>query len=121
MEANKEQLYDALGELIYAVAKADGLVQESETEKLEELLMAHPWSREIKWSFDYEKDKQHSVEEAYSKALETCKNYGPSEEYPFLIEVLYAIAKASQGVDSKEKDIIERFQFELKEHFIRTL
>ena len=118
MHVSKEQLYDALGELIYAVAKSDGLVQESETAKLEELLMAHPWAREIRWSFNYEKLKQNSVEEAYAKALETCKNYGQSEEYPFLFEVLNAIAKASDGVDSSEKGIIDRFQKELKEYFI---
>lgn len=119
MEVNKEQLYDALGELIYAVAKADGLVQEEETARLEELLFAHPWAREIRWSFNYEKGKQNSVQEAYEKALETCKNYGQSEEYPFLFEVLNAVAKASGGMEPSEKEIIERFQRELKEHFVK--
>lgn len=119
MHVNKEQLYDALGELIYAVAKSDGLVQESETAKLEELLLAHPWAREIKWSFNYEKGKEHTVEDAYAKALETCKNYGQSEEYPFLFELLEAIANASDGPDSAEREIIDRFKWELKKYFIR--
>ncbi len=121
MHVNKEQLYSALGELIYAVAKADGLVQEEETSKLDELLLAHPWSSDIKWSFNYEHNKNNSVEEAYNKALETCKNYGQSEEYTFLFELLAAIAEASEGIDEKEQSIIDRFQQELKEHFIRNL
>lgn len=118
MHVNKEQLYDALGELIYAVAKADGIVQESETSRLEELLMEHPWAREIKWSFNYEKGKKNSLEEAYAKALETCKNYGQSAEYPFLFDLLEAVATASGGITTTEKKIIARFQQELKEHFI---
>lgn len=118
MKPSKEKLYDALGELIYAVAKADGLVQPSETKKLRELLLAHPWSREIQWSFDYEKRQKVTVEEAYEKALETCKNYGPTEEYAFLFEVLRAVAQASQGIDARERAVIRRFKRELREHFL---
>jgi hypothetical protein len=119
MYVNKEQLYDALGELIYAVAKADGLVQESETIRLEELLMAHPWAREIKWSFKYEQGRENSVQDAYAKALETCKNYGQSEEYDFLFEVLEAVGAANGGMTPPEREVIDRFQRELKEHFVK--
>jgi tellurite resistance protein len=118
MKPSKEKLYDALGELIYAVAKADGLIQPSETKKLHELLLAHPWAREIQWSFDYENRKKVTVEEAYEKALETCKNYGPSEEYAFLFEVLRSVAQASHGIDAKERSVIRRFKRELREHFL---
>ncbi len=118
VKPSKERLYDALGELIYAVAKADGLVQAEEIERLQQVLLAHPWSREIKWSFDFEHRRKQSVEEAYSKALETCKEYGPSTEYAFLFEVLQAVAEASYGTDIKEAKIIERFKNELKDHFL---
>ena len=117
-QPSKEKLYDALGELIYAVAKADGIVQPAETQKLEELLMAHPWARDIRWSFDYEQDQDHSVEEAYRKALDTCKDYGPTKEYAFLFEVLDAVAEASHGKDTNEIRVIQRFKGELKEHFL---
>lgn len=118
MKPSKEKLYDALGELIYAVAKADGLVQPSETDKLHELLMGHSWSREIQWSFDYEHRHDITVGEAYAKALDTCKAYGPTEEYAFLFEVLRAVAEASHGVDTNEREVIQRFKRELKEHFL---
>ena len=38
MKPSKAILYDAIGELIYAVAIADGRIQESELKKLKELL-----------------------------------------------------------------------------------
>ncbi|MDX1942600.1 MAG: TerB family tellurite resistance protein [Saprospiraceae bacterium] len=118
MKPSKEKLYDALGELIYAVAKADGLVQESETSKLQEILQNHPWSREVHWSFEYEKNRETSLDEAYAKALDTCKEYGPTEEYQYLFDILYEIAKASDGLDRLEAKVIVRFKLALREHFM---
>ena len=118
MKPSKEKLYDALGELIYTLAMSDGSIQESELEKLHELLIAHPNARAIQWSFDYEQDSNGSLEEVYQKALETCKAYGPTEEYAFLFDALEAVAKASDGIVAEELAIIERFKRELKEHFL---
>jgi uncharacterized tellurite resistance protein B-like protein len=118
MKPSKERLYDALGELIYAVAKADGLVQDEETSRLEEILQQHPWAREVRWSFDYEKNRQTTLEEAYDKALDTCKAYGPAEEYQYLFDILYEIAKASEGVNVEEAQVIVRFKMDLKNHFM---
>jgi uncharacterized tellurite resistance protein B-like protein len=120
MKPSKEKLYDALGELIYAVAKADGLVQESEASKLQEILQNHPWAQQIQWSFNYEKNRDTSLEESYTKALETCKDYGPSEEYEHLFDILYQIAKASDGLDRAEAKVIVRFKMALKEHFMNN-
>lgn len=118
MKPSKEKLYDALGELIYAVAIADGRIQESEVEKLHELLLAHPNAQAIQWSFDYENRSGIPIDQAYNKALDTCKNYGPTEEYAFLFDALNAVAEASNGVDAKELEVIHRFQKELKAHFM---
>lgn len=117
METTQTQLYDALGELIYALAKVDGLVDEVEISKLEAVLQNHPWSSEIKWSFDYENRKANSVDEAFAKALQTCKDFGPSPEYSFVIEVLQAVADASEGTSVQESGVIVRFQQELVDYF----
>ena len=117
METTQTQLYDALGELIYALAKVDGLIDEAEIGKLEEVLRSHPWSNEIKWSFDYENRKANSVDEAFAKALQTSKDFGPSPEYTFVIEVLQAVANASEGTSMQESGMIERFQRELTDYF----
>ncbi|HOY18445.1 MAG TPA: hypothetical protein PLC89_14155 [Haliscomenobacter sp.] len=113
------QLYDALGELIYAVAKVDGLVQDTEISKLKEVLENHPWSNEIKWSFDYENRKENTPDEAFAKALQTCKDFGPSAEYAFVIEVLQAVSEASDGTSVQESGLIDRFQQELTGYFQR--
>ena len=118
MKPSREKLFDALGELVYAVAKADGLIQPEETEKLKELLLAHPSAQKIQWSFDYEHRKNITVEEAYAKALDTCKAYGPAEEYAFLFEAIEAVADASQGIDAEEWAVIRRFRAELRKHFL---
>ena len=117
----KVELYDAFGELIYAVAKADGVIQASEISALNEIIDNHPWSSEIKWSFNYESKKAKSVEEAYQNALAICQDYGPSPEYPYLIEVLEKIAAASDGIDADEKALIDNFQRDLLAKFRKDL
>ena len=60
---DKEKLYETLGELLYAVAIADGVIQPSETDRLKEIVEHHSWGKVIKWSFDYESRKQHTFKE----------------------------------------------------------
>jgi uncharacterized tellurite resistance protein B-like protein len=121
MKVRKERLYDAFGELIYAIAAVDGKVQEVEIEALQKILKGHPWSREIKWSFDYENKKKQTVDEAYKKAIDICKEYGPNPDYIYLIEVMTEVAHAFQGIVPEEKELLERFERELKERFIKDL
>ena len=118
MDISKEELYDAMGELIYAVALADGFIQKEETDRLKELLLGHPWAAAIQWSFDYEKRKSKALEAAYQKALVTCQAYGPNEEYAFLMEVLEKVAEASDGVDEQESGVIDRFRNDLTTYFM---
>ena len=117
----RERLYDAFGELIYAIAMADGEVQEAEIEALHKIINSHPWAREIKWSFDYEKSKNNTVEDAYKKAVLACKENGPDPEYKYLLEVMEQVAEAFDGIVPSEKKIIENFQHELEEKFIKDL
>ena len=118
---DKSRLYDAFGELIYAVCLADGFIQPEEMDKIKGVLMNHPWGSEIEWSFLYEARKNNSPKEAYNKALEELKEHGPDPEYVFLIEILEQIANASDGIVPEERSIINDFQSSLKEHFIMYL
>ncbi len=112
----KVELYDAFGELIYALAKADGVIQADEISALDKILGDHSWANEIKWSFNYEKGKDKSLQEAYDKALSICKDFGASPDYPFLFEVLDAIAEASEGVHEAEEALIQNFKTELTQY-----
>ncbi|MGB0863399.1 MAG: TerB family tellurite resistance protein [Saprospiraceae bacterium] len=113
----KVDLFDAFGELIYALALADGVIQKEETAALTRILGDHPWASEIAWSFNYEKKKEKSLEAAFANALDTCKDYGASTDYPFLFEILDKIAAASDGVHEKEAALITKFKTELMAHF----
>ncbi|MCP4441102.1 MAG: TerB family tellurite resistance protein [Aureispira sp.] len=117
MELRKTELYDAFGEFLYAIAMVDGEVQEAEVKKIEELLTNHEGGEEIQWSFKYEKQKGKSVEEAFKKAIDICKYYGPSPDYPFLIETVRKVAEASNGLDAQEKELIARLEKEITEFY----
>ena len=115
---SREKLYDAFGELIYAIANCDGIIQDEELKALEERLENYPGAREIKWSFDYEKSRKHSVEESYDKAIDICKENGPDAEYVFLLDVLEEVSR-SNGIEEKQREIISRFQHDLRTRFLK--
>lgn len=121
MKDNQEKLYEAFGELLYVVAMADGFIQESEVTALEKVLAGHPWAADIKWSFDYERKKGSSVEDVYAKVLDYCTYVGPQAEYQNMIEVMEAMALASQGVDPDEQAVINTFIHTLTERFKKDL
>lgn len=114
---DKEKLYETLGELLYAVALADGVIQPSETERLKEIVEHHPWGRQIQWSFDYENRKQHTFDEVYKKAINYCHSYGPAPEYQEFTELLTLVADASEGIDRHEELVISNFSKHLIERF----
>ena len=118
---NKERLYDAFGELIYALAMVDGLIQPSEIEALAKILKGHPWASQIKWSFNYEVKKGIDINDIYEKALDTFSQHGADPDYVYLIEILQEVAKASDGIDDKEQEMIARFQRDLKRNFITEM
>tara|TARA_B100000809_G_C15127884_1_gene527059 strand:+ start:99 stop:485 length:387 start_codon:yes stop_codon:yes gene_type:complete len=117
----KEKLYDAFGELIYAVAKADGEIQKEEIEALKSVLENNHGAKEINWSFNYEISKDHSIYEAYSKAINICKEYGPSKEYLELINILEKVAQSSNGIDNNEQNIIDNLRKDLTDRFKKDL
>ena len=118
---NLEKLYESFGELIYVVAMADGIIQEEEISKLEEIVKKHTWGAEIRWSFNYEKTKNEDLDFLYKKVLNFCHQYGPNPEYQKLIEILKEVAASSSGIDEKEKAVINRFTTELTQRFSHDL
>lgn len=112
-EVSKEELYDAFGELLYAISSIDGEVQYEEAKKIEELLKGHEGAEDMMWSFEYEFDKQKTVAESCNKALAICQLYGHCSDYPFLIKVMKEVAAVSAGISEQEKNLIESFEKEL--------
>lgn len=114
---DKEKLYEVMGELLYAIAMADGVIQHSELKALNNIIHNHPWASNIKWSFDYEFSKGESVDKVYHKAISFCENYGPTPEYVEFIDVMTKIAEASDGIDENESELINSFSYKLTEQF----
>ncbi|MFN8256675.1 MAG: hypothetical protein U0W24_13340 [Bacteroidales bacterium] len=113
---NKEKLFEAFGELVYVVAIADGIIQKEEKQALHDIIKSHPWAADIEWSFNYETDKHHDPEYLYKRVLSICHQNGPDPEYKFLVEILEAVARASNSSELETKTI-ERFTTELTERF----
>ncbi|WP_028980128.1 hypothetical protein [Sporocytophaga myxococcoides] len=111
--AEIDKLYEAFGELVYAVAKADGAIQNEERVALEDVLKDNKWASDIIWSFNYEDKKSKTVKEAYSKAIDIFKHHGPFSEYGKFADVLELVAFAFQGISTEEKEIISNFRNEL--------
>jgi len=117
VSTNNTRLYDAFGELLFVLVKSDGEFQQSERETLHNILSNHHWSKEILWSFNYESNINHDLEDLYKKVIFTCYDIGPNAEYQFMIEVLEAVAESSLGVVETERKIIENFKQDLLTEF----
>ncbi|MEL7003723.1 MAG: TerB family tellurite resistance protein [Bacteroidota bacterium] len=117
----EEKLYETLGELLYAVAKADGVIQDEEKAAMNNLLKGHPWEKQINWSFEYEASKEPTVEEIYTKVISYCQHYGPAPQYDEFINAMKIIAEASGGMDDSESKIIESFSSDLIKKFMRDI
>jgi len=118
---SRDRLYQTFGELLYVIAKSDGVIQDEEVHTLEEILKAHPKGKEIKWSFDYESKNDSSIDALYKKVIEVFSDNGPDEEYDFMIYALTKIAEATNGVDANEEKVIHSFSEDLLERFKKDI
>ncbi|HEY8400244.1 MAG TPA: TerB family tellurite resistance protein [Cytophagaceae bacterium] len=114
---NKDKVYEAFGELLYAVAKVDGAIQDEERKVLDEILSRHPWGKDILWSFNYEEKKTNSVKDAYLKAMDIFIHHGPFEEYENFHLVLNEVALAFGGITEEEEVLIHNFRQSLLDAF----
>lgn len=117
----EEKLYEIFGELLYAIAKADGIIQKEEKKRLIQLLQDHALGKEILWSFEFEESHNSSVEEIYNKVINFCHVYGPAPQYQEFISAMKIVAKASEGIKPKEMKLINSFSKDLMERFQRDI
>ena len=118
---NKEKLYETLGELLYVVAMADGVIQEEEKKALEEIVENHKWAKDISWSFKYEENKKNDIDYLYRKVIDSCYELGPQPEYNEFLVAMIKIAEASQDIDANESKIINSFSKDLIEKFKKDI
>jgi len=117
----KERLYTAFGEIIYLVAKADGIIEESEIEKVKEQVRDHELGKDLLWSFNYEMKKQNDPDDVYKKAIQVLQDNGPDPDYDLLIDLLEKISVSSSGMDEAEANFIMDMEADLRSRIIEDL
>jgi uncharacterized tellurite resistance protein B-like protein len=112
-----ENLHYAVGELAYAVAKADGDVQKKERLRFQSIVAAE--LRCENYGFDISSiifqimDKEnHSVADAYDSAMRQIRlnsHYLSPEMKQTFISVMEKVARAFPPVTAEEQEVIARF------------
>jgi uncharacterized tellurite resistance protein B-like protein len=113
-----QSLHYAIGELAYAVARADGAIQKQERQKFHDMVAAE--LRCEHYDFDIssiifqimEKEKQNS-EDTYAWAMKEIRlnsHYLSPELKATFIKVMESVAKAYPPVTSDEQSLISRFK-----------
>ncbi len=115
----EEKLYEVLGELLYAVAMADGVIQAEEKNALHNFFSNHAMGEDVIWSFEYEETKKPPVDSIYTKVIDYCHSYGPSPIYVEFMDAMQVIAKAANGIDESESKILNSFSVDLLARFQR--
>ena len=122
MESPIQNLHYAIGELAYAVARADGRVQAEERKKFQAIVEAELRCKD--YDFDLsdiifkimDKD-QHDSQTVYNWAMHeirTNSHYLSPEMKQTFIKVMEKVAKAYPPVTEKEKNLIEQFKKDIE-------
>jgi len=117
-----ERLYYALGELSYAIAKADGTIQKEEKEKLHGILDAefktHKGNLNLTEIIFHILQKDGTdTQTAYINALKELKlnsQYVSEQLKTHFIEVIKKVAAAFPPVTQSERNVIDDFIYQVK-------
>lgn len=115
----QQNLHTAIGELAYAIARADGAIQKEERKKFHDIVAAEIHCKD--YDFDVsdiifqvlEKDKFIDSKTSYDwamKEIKTNSHYLSPELKETFIKVIEKVAKAYPPVTADEINIIERFK-----------
>lgn len=116
-----ENLHYAIGEIAYAIARADGKVQKEEREKFHDIVAAELRMKDQAFNISdiifkiMDKDKT-STKDAYNWAIEQIKvnsHYLSPQLKQTFIRVLEKVAKAYAPVTIDETDLIQKFKVDI--------
>lgn len=122
MQTPIQNLHYAIGQLAYAVAHADGVVQKEERQKFHDMVEAELRCKD--YDFDVsdiifqimDKDK-HDSKTVYNWAMDeirTNSHYLSPELKKTFIKVMEKVAKAYPPVTENERKIIDQFQKDIE-------
>lgn len=117
MPVSKEELFEAFGEILYALAAVDGKIQEEEKVLIAQAIKHHRYEYDILFSFKQEVTKARTITEAFTKAMHTFQEYGPFDGYSDFKIILENLASSCQGISVEEQKIIDQFHKALLANF----
>lgn len=110
------ELLNTFGRIIYAVAKADGEVQDTEIEVIQKVIDDNEWAQEVELSFEVERELDEDADVIFDKAIGLFQFNEIKGHYKEFIDLLEQIADAHDGIVSEEKVLIDKFKDKLKDH-----
>ena len=113
------EVLDTFGKIIYAVAKADGEVQESEIEVIRAVIDNHEWAQEVELSFEIERELDEDADEIFANAMELFKFDEVQGHVDDFIDLLEKIADAHDGIVPEEKALIDKFKSKIEANGLR--
>ncbi|MGB1205882.1 MAG: hypothetical protein ACPG5B_09560 [Chitinophagales bacterium] len=118
----KERLFDAFGELLYAIIHTNQNIKDKNTylDITDKIARKYRITRHIDWTVNYERRNAHSIDNAYMRALMACRDNGPDPDYIDLFDLLQYTTNLNKNLTEKDIDLISGFESALKEIFIQA-
>ena len=107
-----EQVYDAFARMIYAIIIADGVIDREEKKIIEDQVAG----KDIEKYLDayINSNEEYLIIESYKNLINACRDYGNSDEYSELIEILNQIKGVSSVIDEDDAEILDSIISNLK-------
>ncbi|PIB36185.1 hypothetical protein BFP72_12655 [Reichenbachiella sp. 5M10] len=106
MNKPSEITLDVFGKILYALAMADGKVQDAEIKVLQQIVREDEWADRIKLSFDTAMDLEMDPKMVFYKNIRILKTLRSVEYMPYFIHLMNRVAQAHGGVVPAEKEMI---------------
>ena len=118
MDNLNKELLNTFGRIIYAVAKTDGEVQDSEVAVIQNVIDNNEWAQEVELSFEVERELDEDADVIFDKAISLFKFNEIRDHYVEFVDLLEQIAEAHDGIVNEEERLIDKFKEKLKENGI---
>jgi len=106
---SKETL-DVFGRLLYAVAMADGEVQQSEIETLESIVKNDEWASKIELSFKCSSNTEMNPHTMFMKNMRIFFTNSVNDHYPYFLNLMEKMASANNGIVDAERKMLVQFK-----------
>jgi uncharacterized tellurite resistance protein B-like protein len=112
----KQDLYNGLGSLMYAMAKSDGKCHSEEYKVVEEVFGLEPFGDVAYYSFQDKEAYRTDPDRAYAYALRRFQENSDAfeiQEKEEFVRILERVALAHNGISEKEEELLERVKYDL--------